>query len=118
MKKEITCICCPLGCPLTVELADSGAVVSVTGQTCRRGEAYGAKEATAPERSIAFVVPVEGRLEPLSVKTAAPVPKTALPKATAQLRQLTVTPPVAAGDTVLEDLAGTGVAVVATKEIP
>ena len=33
-KRELTCIGCPMGCALTVEL-DGGAVVSVRGNTCR-----------------------------------------------------------------------------------
>ncbi|MBQ5649116.1 MAG: NAD(FAD)-dependent dehydrogenase, partial [Clostridia bacterium] len=34
MERKLTCIICPLGCPLTVELAD-GKVVKVTGNTCK-----------------------------------------------------------------------------------
>ena len=45
---ELTCISCPLGCPLKVETDGAGQVVSVTGNTCKRGEAYGRKEVTAP----------------------------------------------------------------------
>ena len=43
---ELTCISCPLGCPLRVETDDEGRVLSVTGNTCRRGEEYGRKEVT------------------------------------------------------------------------
>ncbi len=32
-KIELTCIGCPMGCPLIVTMED-GAVVSVTGNTC------------------------------------------------------------------------------------
>ena len=39
-EKNLICICCPLGCPLTVTL-ENGEVVSVTGNTCPRGAAYG-----------------------------------------------------------------------------
>ena len=31
-EKNLICICCPLGCPLTVAL-ENGEVVSVTGNT-------------------------------------------------------------------------------------
>ena len=43
--RELTCIGCPMGCALTVELNGSE-VVSVTGQTCKRGEDYAKKEVT------------------------------------------------------------------------
>lgn len=45
---QLTCISCPLGCPLTVETDGAGQAVSVTGNTCKRGEVYGRKEVTAP----------------------------------------------------------------------
>ena len=35
-RKELICIGCPLGCNLTVEM-DGGQVVSVNGNTCKRG---------------------------------------------------------------------------------
>ena len=38
-KRELICIGCPMGCPLTVTL-DGGAVVTVQGNTCPRGDAY------------------------------------------------------------------------------
>ena len=39
--KELTCIGCPLGCALTVEM-DGGEVVKISGNTCPRGAAYAA----------------------------------------------------------------------------
>lgn len=114
---ELTCICCPMGCPLTVGVTESGEVLSVTGQSCRRGAEYGRHEAIAPERMLTYVVPVCDRLEPLSVKTAQPIPKRLMADVVEQLRQLEVQPPVEEGAVVLEDAAGTGIAVVATKTI-
>ena len=57
---QLTCISCPLGCPLKVETDEKGAVVQVTGNTCKRGEIYGRKEVTAPERTVTSTVKVEG----------------------------------------------------------
>ena len=42
-ERKLTCIGCPMGCPLVVTM-DGGEVVSVTGNTCKRGEIYGRKE--------------------------------------------------------------------------
>jgi len=44
MKKELTCIVCPIGCRVTVETNESGEVISVCGNTCPRGEAYAKSE--------------------------------------------------------------------------
>ena len=57
--RELTCIGCPMGCALTVEL-DANEVVSVTGHTCKRGEDYAKKEVTNPTRIVTSTVRVEG----------------------------------------------------------
>ena len=49
-KIELTCIGCPMGCPLIVTMED-GAVASVTGNTCPRGDAYARKESRPPPAS-------------------------------------------------------------------
>ena len=66
MVREITCISCPLGCPLRVELDEAGAVLSVTGNTCKRGEDYGRKEVTAPTRTVTSTIKVEGASVPVT----------------------------------------------------
>ena len=54
-QRELTCIGCPLGCPLTVTL-ENRAVQSVQGNTCPRGDAYARKEVTAPTRIVTSTV--------------------------------------------------------------
>ena len=109
-----TCICCPLGCRIEVALDENGQVSEVSGYTCKRGADYAAQEAVAPERMVTAVLCVSGCLEPVSVKTQRPVPKAAMKDAVAALR---LDAPVAAGDVLIEDVCGTGVAVVATKSV-
>ena len=48
-EKNLICIGCPMGCPLTVKM-EHGEVVSVTGNTCKRGDIYARKEVTNPTR--------------------------------------------------------------------
>ena len=68
-RKELICIGCPLGCNLTVEM-DGGQVVSVNGNTCKRGDDYARKELTDPRRIVTSTVPVAGgNLPVVSVKT-------------------------------------------------
>ena len=38
-KRELICIGCPMGCPLTVEL-ENGEIKTITGYTCKKGETY------------------------------------------------------------------------------
>ena len=51
MKKNLTCIVCPIGCSLEVEIENNN-VVSVKGNTCPRGEKYAISECSNPERMV------------------------------------------------------------------
>lgn len=113
--RELICICCPLGCPLTVEIED-GQVSKVTGNTCKRGEVYGAKEVTNPTRVVTSSVEVlGGKLPRVSVKTKEDIPKDMIFKCMKELQGIKVKAPVNIGDVVLSNVAGTGVDIVATS---
>ena len=114
---EITCINCPVGCRMNVALKD-GAVLSVTGNTCPRGEAYARQECTDPRRIITAVIPVSGCHMPLSVKTRTPVPKGKIADCMAALSRVRLSAPVKAGAVVLADVCGTGCDFIATRSLP
>lgn len=119
-EETYTCICCPLGCRLTVMLSqtDSGLdATGVIGYTCKRGKDYARQEATHPSRMVTAAIPVKGRLLPASVKTAFPIPKNKMQHVAEELRGLILEPPVLEGQVVLKDVCGTGVSVVATKSV-
>ena len=48
-KRELTCIGCPLGCSITITM-ENAEILDVTGNTCKRGDAYARKEVTHPTR--------------------------------------------------------------------
>ena len=111
--KEIICIVCPNGCRMTVD--DAG---KVTGNTCIRGERYAVKESTHPTRVLTTTVKLEGAaLARLPVKTAEDIPKEKLFCAMRELNAVTVKAPVSRGDAVLENVAGTGVNVIACRDV-
>lgn len=117
-KRELICIGCPVGCPLTVELNEAGEVISVAGNTCKRGDDYARTECTNPVRSLTTTVKVSGGVLPVvPVKSASPIPKGKLLDAVAALRGVTVKAPVAIGDILVKDLLGTGVDIVATNAV-
>ena len=93
-KRELICIGCPMGCPLTVTL-DGGAVVTVQGNTCPRG----------------------GTLPAVSCKTRSDIPKEKIFDVVRALKSVVVPAPVHIGQVLLPDAAGTGVDVVATKDV-
>ncbi len=114
-KRELICIGCPMGCPLTVTM-DGGNVVEVTGNTCPRGKTYAEKEVTNPTRIVTSTVKVDGGDRPfVSVKTKEDIPKGKIFECMKEINQVIAKAPIAIGDVVLENVAGTGVAIVATK---
>ncbi len=116
-SRELICIGCPMGCPLTVELEDGG-VVSVRGNTCPRGDAYARKEVTHPTRIVTSTVRVTGgRLPVVSCKTRADVPKDKIFDVVRALKRVDAPAPVALGQVLVKDVAGIGVDVVATKQV-
>ncbi|MBQ7670592.1 MAG: DUF1667 domain-containing protein [Clostridia bacterium] len=115
-KREITCIQCPMGCPLVVTV--DGDKVTVTGNTCPRGAVYGEKEVVHPTRTVTSTVVVEGGEIPrVSVKTSGDVPKEKIFGVMEEIRALRVAAPVKTGDVLIGNAAGTGVSVIATKSV-
>ena len=117
-EKNLICINCPLGCPLTVTL-ENGEVKTVTGNTCPRGEAYARKELTNPTRIVTSTVKVKGgRLAMASVTTATDIPQGKIFDGVKAIQNIALDAPVAIGQVVLADVCGTGVDIVATKTVP
>ena len=114
---NLICIGCPLGCPLTVEM-EGNEVKSVAGNTCPRGDAYAKKELTNPTRIVTSTVRVAGgKLAMVSVKTESDIPKGKICDCVKALKDVEVIAPVKIGDVIVENVAGTGVNVIATKNV-
>ena len=115
-KRELTCIGCPMGCQITVEM-DGKEVKDIQGYTCKRGKIYAQKEVTNPTRIVTSTVRVTGNPEVpvISVKTAQDIPKAEIFDCVRALKNLTAVSPVKIGDVILHDVCGTGVDVIATK---
>ena len=117
-KRELTCIGCPMGCALTVEVDSDGYVWSVTGNTCKRGESYGKKEVTNPTRIVTTTVRVQGgAMNVVPVKTKWDIPKERIFDCINDLSDIVLTAPIHIGDVVRQNVAGTEVPVIATGEV-
>lgn len=116
MKKELICIVCPMGCPMTAELDEEGNVLSVSGNTCPRGDTYARAELTHPTRTLTSTVRVRNRDVLLPVKTDRPISKERLAEAMEALRAVQATAPVRIGDVLLADLFGEA-SIVATADL-
>ncbi len=116
MEKTLTCINCPIGCQITVEV-EGDQVVQVKGNVCKRGLDYAKQEAVAPRRMVTAVVNVPGCEIPLSVKTASPIPKEKIFDCMKAIAAAKIEAPVKMGDIICKDVCATGVDVVATRDV-
>ena len=114
MRRDMTCIICPRGCALKVEI--EGDNITVTGNSCPKGRQYAIDECTNPTRTVTSSVRVENREDTMvSVKTASPVPKDKIFEVMRLIRAKSVCAPVGIGDIIIKEVFGTNI--VATKNI-
>ncbi|TRW27721.1 DUF1667 domain-containing protein [Criibacterium bergeronii] len=115
---DMTCINCPLGCRLHVEINDQGEI-TVAGNTCKLGENYAKQEAVSPKRIVTSIVRVDGiaNAHTLSVKTKEPVPKSKIFEVMDELKTVKITSKTKIGDVVVNNIADTGVDIIATSNV-
>ena len=114
MKRNLTCIICPRGCDLAVEIENGQAKVS--GNACPKGEAYGTQECLCPKRTVTSILRISNRRDTMvSVKTTVPVKKADMFRVMEVLKSTAVEAPVAIGDVLLRDVFGADI--VATKAV-
>lgn len=107
MKRTLTCIACPLGCTLLIELNGKN-VVSIEGNTCPRGKEYAISECTSPVRTVTTTMKCEnGELVP--VKTSKPIPKDKVFEAMGIINSTIAKLPLTVGDIIIPDLFGSHV---------
>jgi len=115
--RNLTCIVCPIGCPLCVD-EDAGGNLSVTGNRCLRGEVYAKEEIRAPKRTVTATCRIDKEdvsVKRIPVKTASPCPCEKIPALLEDIYKLKITLPVKAGDVLITDWKGEGINVVATR---
>ena len=116
MINKLTCIECPAGCALSVTV-ENGKVLNVEGSKCPKGEQYAVAETENPVRILTSTVLTEGLyLKMVPVRTDGPIPKGSMFKAMEEVKKIRITRPLCVGDIVAEDLAGSGVNLIATRE--
>ena len=115
MDRQLTCIVCPMGCSLNVKIED-GKVISVSGNTCPRGDAYARNELTNPVRTVTSTVRAgDGRT--VSVKTNKSIPKDKIFECMKEINSVKISLPITVGDVIIKGVCGTDADVVATSEI-
>lgn len=115
--RELTCIGCPMGCLVSVTM-DGKEIKSVSGNPCANGDRYARREVTNPTRIVTSTAIVrDGDLPRVSVKTKTDVPKDKIFDVMKEINKIQAKAPVRIGDVLIPDVAGTGVPVIATRNI-
>ena len=117
-KTNIICIRCPKGCHITVTHDDDRKIQSIEGFSCPRGEEYAQTEFTNPVRVFTSTVRVKGGdLDLLPVKTNGSIPKPMMMDAARESCRIEIEAPVKIGDVIQSNFCGTGIDLVAARNI-
>ena len=114
---KVICITCPKGCRLDVT-REGATVLKVDNCGCRRGEDYVKAEISDPRRMVATTVRITGGIHPLMpVYTAKPFPKPRIRELLNELQKVKLSAPVHTGEVVVKDMLGTGIDILASREM-
>ncbi len=113
MKRELTCIVCPIGCPLSVEI-ENNRVLNVSGNTCPRGKKYAEDECTNPQRVVTSTVKCsDGSM--VSVKTDRTISKDKMQECMKIINNKIADLPVTVGDVIIEGAFGANIVATQNK---
>ena len=116
-RTNIICISCPKGCRVKIE-ANENEIIDITGHDCPQGKEYAKKEYKNPTRILPTTMKVKnGELPLVPVKTKEPIPRGKIREAMQEIAQQQVEAPVKIGDILIPNIAGTGVEIVATRNV-
>ena len=113
MKRTLTCIVCPLGCSLEVEL-EGDKVLSVSGNSCTRGRTYAESECIAPMRTVTSTVRCADGT-PVAVKTDRPIPKDKVKDCMKIINSALAPLPIRIGDVIIENVFGCNIVATQNK---
>ena len=114
--KRMTCITCPIGCRVSVEMVNG--VHKFFGNQCRRGAEFVKTELIAPLRSLTTTVRTSFHGIPvLPVRTNREVPKEKIPEIMRELSKITVMKKIGIGEKVAVNISGTGCDIIATSNM-
>ena len=116
MEKNMICIVCPMGCRLKV--SGEGTALEVSGNKCKKGIAYANDEINNPTRMICTTVKIKGAIHNvIPVKTDRAIPEKYKLDVVKAINDLELSSPVKMGDIIVSDLFGTGVNLVAERDM-
>lgn len=110
-RKQLTCIICPRGCQLTVDIGEK---IEVSGNACPRGVVYAINECTDPQRTVTSTVRTsDGGV--VAVKTEKTIPKDRMMECMKIINSVVAPLPVRIGDIIIDDVFGTKIVATQNK---
>lgn len=117
MKKEMTCIICPNGCELCLDIEGKN-IKNISGASCKRGIEYASNEITNPKRTIASLIKVKNGEESLvSVRTNKAIPKEKIFDVMKEIKNKEIEAPIKVNEIIIENVLGLNSDIIATKNI-
>ena len=118
MIRKITCIECPKGCALSVDI-ENCKVIKVSDSECPKGEAYAISEIEDPVRVLTSTVLARGlSLKMAPVRTDKPIPKAKILEAMDEIKKIKINAPLRAGDIIVRNFMNLKVNLIAAREVP
>ncbi|MBQ8082845.1 MAG: DUF1667 domain-containing protein [Clostridia bacterium] len=97
---------------------EADGTITVTGNSCPRGELFAHQELTAPKRTICSTVATAFPEAPvLPVRVSTDIPKEKIFDVMKEIDHVRVTTPVHRGDVLIPDVLGTGADVIVTSDL-
>ena len=116
MENNLICIVCPVGCRLKV--TGTASDLKIDGNICERGITYAHEEITNPLRMVCTTAKIEGAIHcVIPVRTDRPIPDMYKLEVVKEVNKIVLTAPVKMGDIIISDLFGTGVNIVAERDM-
>jgi CxxC motif-containing protein len=116
MEKNLICIVCPVGCRL--KATRTANELKVEGNICKKGIDYAHEELTNPTRMVCTTAKINGGIySVIPVRTDRPIPDKYKLEVVKEVNKIVLTAPVNMGDIIISDLFGTGVNIVAERDM-
>ncbi|MBN2061184.1 MAG: DUF1667 domain-containing protein [Deltaproteobacteria bacterium] len=117
-KNEITCIVCPLGCRIELDVGPDSHIERINGHQCKKGKEYAVMEFENPSRVLTTTLTAEGsKIRLLPVRTDMPVSRHLLRDIVKSIKEIKVTPPIRPGHIIIRDVLGTGANLISTGNL-
>ena len=121
IEKEFICVVCPNGCSIKAQYEEGNPpkLISAEVMRCPRGKTWIQQEIENPMRTFSTSVLVDGgEFLEASVRLTKPVPLSKVFDIMAEIRKIKLQAPLAIGDVILTNPAGTETEVIVTRNVP